>query len=196
MANPYPLKGNDDTGDNALMVTFRKEAVKNEFLSEKESRPIFQDIVVVHVQIPGRKDLSMVTEVTEDHKRRFPVQWAAFQNDGVNAMCVVGTPLDQWGITTPAVVAELKAMGFHTVDSIANANDSVIKNIGMKVGMTPETFREKAKEYLSGGTVPNDQAKKIQELQTQVERLMKLLENQPTIAPQPLGRRPVAVKAE
>lgn len=135
--------------DNRLHVVFHKKAVQNNFMSEKEGRPIYDDADMVTIHVPGDQLTAVTAFVREDHKRRFPQQWAMFQNQMNGDQRLVGkTPLEHWPRLTLAQVAELKHMKFLSVEDIAHASDTALQSIGMCGGMSPFAFRDVAARFL------------------------------------------------
>lgn len=135
--------------DNRLHVVFHKKAVQNNFMSEKEGRPIYDDADMVTIHVPGDQLTAVTAFVREDHKRRFPQQWAMFQNQMSGDQRLAGkTPLEHWPRLTLAQVAELKHMKFLSVEDIAHASDTALQGIGMCGGMSPFAFRDVAARFL------------------------------------------------
>ncbi len=133
--------------DAQLTIRFYSRPVKNEFKTQQEGRPIFQDIDYIEIMTPGDKDNTVDTPAMEHHKQRFPLHWAHYKNTG-GSNAQIGTPLEQWPLITGSQAAELKALKFFTVDSVAGASDEQISRIGLAGGMTPFAFREKAQLFL------------------------------------------------
>lgn len=142
------IESDDKNADSRLAVRFESKPRKNEFLSQQEGRPIFEDIDYITIYVPGDSTLTVVAEVREDHKARFPLQWAHYQNKHADDPRNIGTPISQWPMVTPAMAEELRAMKFFTVESIARASDAQLGNLGMKAGMNPLVFRTRAQNYL------------------------------------------------
>ena len=134
--------------DSRLSVKFHSQPVKNEFLTQKEGRPIFEDRDMITIYVPGDNTLTVVAEVRDDHKQRFPLQWAHYQNKHADDPKNIGTPIGEWPLVTPAMAEELRALKFYTVESIAMASDGQLQSIGMRAGMNPMTFRDRARNYL------------------------------------------------
>ena len=135
--------------DARLHVEFFKKPVQNNFKTDKEGRPIFEDMVMVKIMVPGDTLSIIETPVREEHKMRFPKHWAYFQSSQGTDNLQVGTPLSQWPILGPSQVEELKAMKFFTVENIANAGDGHLTRIGMAGGMAPFALRDKAIRFLT-----------------------------------------------
>lgn len=146
--NPDYIGANNP--DNRLTAQFRKAAIQNNFRSEQEGRPIFEDILMVRIYVPGDQLNVVDTPVRADHKRRFPLQWAHFQNQMEGDQRLAGkTPIDQWPRLTPAQVEELRYLKFLSVEDVANASDGALGSLGMVGGMSPYAFRENAQRFLT-----------------------------------------------
>ena len=130
--------------DSRLAVKFYSKTVPNKFESEKQGRPIFFDLDYVQIFVPGDNTSVIDQPVREDHKQRFPLQWARYNNNRSENTHEIGTPLTQWPRITPAQAEELRALKFYTVEGIANASDASLQSIGMIAGMAPYAFREHA----------------------------------------------------
>lgn len=132
----------------SLYVKFYSEPIQNNFLSEKEGRPVFDDVDLVKIHIPGDTTLCPVSLVNADHKQRFPIEWAHYLNNKNLDAPISGTPVKQWGLLTPAQAEELKRLNFHTVEMVANASDVQLQNLRMVAGMSPSALRDKAGVFL------------------------------------------------
>ena len=143
-----PEFANPTDPDARLHVVFYMKPVKNEFRSQNENRPIFEDAVFVRIHIPGDQLSVIDGPAREDHKLRFPRHWALFESTQGKDGQEVGTPLNQWPLLSPAVVESLMAMKFRTVEQVAGASDQNIQRIGMLAGMSPHALRDKAQRYL------------------------------------------------
>lgn len=136
--------------DRRLTVQFYSSAEQNNFESEKAGRPIFYDVDKVRIYVPGDKNNVIDTFVRDDHKKRFPLQWAHFQNQREGDQRLAGkTPLSAWPRLTPAQSEELRALRFYGVEDVANASDNQLQAIGMIAGMAPYAFRDAAKRFLA-----------------------------------------------
>ena len=69
---------------------------------------------------------------------------------------------------------ELRAMKFHTVESIAGASDQQLQRMGMAAGMSPYAFRDKAKAFLNLATTAAETDKREQELNALKEENEKI----------------------
>jgi hypothetical protein len=135
-------------GDERLVARFYTKPVHNEWKSGIEGRPIYEPKDFIEIWIPGDQTLKIDVPAREDHRRRFPQQWAHFQNTRDGSELAMGTPVTQWPFISASQAEELKAMKFYTVEQIATASDQQIGRIGMAGGMQPFAFRDRAKAFL------------------------------------------------
>ncbi len=170
--------------DAPLAAKFYSKPIQDMFRSSQENRPIFNDVVYIEIFTPGNQLNIIDTPMREEHKRRFPLQWAAYQNAHSGDQREIGTPISQWPFITAAQAEELKALKFFTVEMLANASDLQVSSVGMIGGMAPLMMRERAKAYLlaAAGTadVSHQAAEKakqdaeIQALKDQVAALLRM----------------------
>ena len=161
-------------GDENLYAEFYTKAVKQNFASEEAGRPIFADVVYVKIMTPSDQLTQIDTIAREDHKARFPRQWAHFMNKQAGQQQVVGTPVGEWPLITASAAEELRALKFYTVELIANANDMQMQRIGMIAGMSGHSLRDKARAFLNLATDSAEEAKReaeIAELKAENERI-------------------------
>ena len=168
------IESDDKNADSRLAVRFESKPRQNEFRSQQEGRPIYEDVDYITIYVPGDSTLTVVAEVREDHKARFPLQWAHYQNRHSDDPRHIGTPVSQWPMVTPAMAEELRAMKFFTVESIAMASDAQLATMGMKAGMNPMVFRTRAQTYLkvakdeSVASAQEEQIKQLQQENTSI----------------------------
>lgn len=129
--------------DDILHVTFYMRSLQDNYKSEKEGRPIYYDVPFIRIQTPGNQLNIIDTEVREDHKIRFPRQWAAFQNQ--QQVSIIGTPLEEWPVIQRSRALELKAVKFYTVEQVAECSDLQLQSLGMD----GHILRKKAQAYLA-----------------------------------------------
>lgn len=109
-------------------VEFFKKEVPHAGESEKAGRPIYVNQDFVRVRIPGERD-DVVRKVRDEDKMRWPRQWQQFQLN--QTQTPDGTPVDVLFPGDPAKVANLRALGFHTIEMIDKASDVALQSIGM-----------------------------------------------------------------
>ena len=168
------LPSDEQNADSRLQVRFYKRAVKQEQESLEAGRPIYKEFDFVHICVAGDSLTEIDTYALASHKTRFPIQWAHYQNRvGADDQEVVGTPVSEWPLVSKSQAEELRAMKFHTVESIAGASDQQIQRLGMAAGMSPYAFRDKAKAFLNLATNAAETDKREQEINALKEELAK-----------------------
>lgn len=145
--------------DKALAVRFYMMPVKNEHRSAEEGRPIFEDTEHAEIRVRGDRNNVVIRPVREEDKIRFRDAYRAYK-DGMNAV-VNGTPLGEWPACTQSFVEEMKFLGFHTVEQLADASEAVLTRVP---GLT--SLKQKAKTFIdySKGVAP------LEKLQTKLEQ--------------------------
>ena len=168
------LPSDENGADSRLQVRFYKRPVHQEQESLEAGRPIFKEFDFVHICVAGDTLTEIDTYALQNHKQRFPIQWANYQNRlGANDEEVVGTPVSEWPIVSKSQAEELRAMKFHTVESIAGASDQQLQRMGMAAGMSPYAFRDKAKAFLNLATNAAESDKRESEISSLKEELAK-----------------------
>jgi hypothetical protein len=147
MANPDFV--NPMNPDNTLTVIFYTKPIQNQFRTESEGRPIFDDCDMVRITTPGDQLNIIDTFATPHYQKRFPRQWDFYKSKREGDQRLVGrTPLSAWSQLTPAQVEELRHLKFFSVEDVANASDIALQNLGMVGGMGGHAFRDAAQAYL------------------------------------------------
>jgi hypothetical protein len=161
MALPSDTQG----ADSRLQVRFYKKSVQQEQESIDAGRPIYKDFDFVHICVAGDTLTEIDTYALQNHKQRFPIQWANYMNrQGAHDEEVVGTPIAEWPLVSKSQAEELRAIKFQTVESIANASDLQLQRMGMMAGMSPYAFRDKAKAFLNLATSAAETDKREHEI--------------------------------
>jgi hypothetical protein len=136
--------------DSRLAVRFYQREMDNQFQTGVEGRPIKFMADFIIIEVPGDRNTIIDTFARDEHKTRFPVQWARYQNEKSDGGSEIqGTLLRDWPILNAAQAGELKHYKFYTVEQVASASDEQISSIGMMVGTSPLAFRDKAKAFLA-----------------------------------------------
>ena len=72
---------NTNSPDSRLNVKFYQRAVQNNFKSSLEGRPIMEMRDFILIEVPGNQTLSIDTFAQDEDKKRFPIEWARYQNE-------------------------------------------------------------------------------------------------------------------
>jgi hypothetical protein len=168
------LPSDENNADSRLQVRFYKKPVHQEQESIDAGRPIYKEFDFVHICVAGDTLTEIDTYALQNHKQRFPIQWANYMNRvGANDQEVVGTPVAEWPLVSKSQAEELRAMKFFTVESIASASDQQLQRMGMAAGMSPYSFRDKAKAFLNLATTSAETDKREHEINALKEELAK-----------------------
>ena len=146
--------------DSLLYVKFYMETFQNNFKTEKEGRPMFEEELRIMIQPTGNNLLCVHKRATDADKQRFPFQWQQFMNSQVDQDGIQGTPLSAWPAITRSQAEELRGIKFYTVEQIANASDVQLQSLGMSGRM----FQQKAQAFLAsaqGSALAQQQAAEL-----------------------------------
>jgi hypothetical protein len=169
--------GKQYADDERLAVKFETRAVKHEFKSMQEGRPIFYDQEYILIMTPGSREL-FSAPVDDHYKARFKVRydkWKANHDD----QHMEGTLLAELPWLTKSQIAELNYSNVHTVEQLANLSD-----VNAQQFMGNAKLRERAKKYLeaAAGAAPllkMEQALEQRDLHIQtLERNLEMLKAQ------------------
>lgn len=159
--------------DAVMVARFYIRAVKNNFKSKQENRPIYEDKIYCEYYPAGNTLLKMDVPSTSIHEQRFHKQWAFFKSQQSGDQREIGTPLSQWTILSPSDVENLKGLKFTTLDQIAGCSDLQLQSLGMGMaGMSPHTLRARAQAFLGAAQdtkLPQKQAEEIETLKKQMQ---------------------------
>jgi len=168
------LPSDEHGADARLQVRFYKKPIQQEQESIDAGRPIYKEFDFVHICVAGDTLTEIDTYALQQHRQRFPIQWANYMNRvGANDEEVVGTPVAEWPLVSKSQAEELRAIKFFTVEAIANASDQQLQRMGMAAGMSPFAFRDKAKAFLNLATNSAETDKREQEINALKEELAK-----------------------
>ena len=113
---------------SSLVIRFLVEPQEDEAASSKAGRPIFNDVEVVEVRVPGDPDVRR-SVVNDYYKRLYPKQYLAFKK-GITQETVNGTPLSVWAPMKRSQVEEARHFGLHTVQQLAQISDGNLQRLG------------------------------------------------------------------
>jgi hypothetical protein len=139
-----------DARDNAV-AEFFLEPIKNNFESERQGKPVFQEVEMVRILVPGDRKTEWVGRVKDEHRHRFARIYAAFKAQ--QEAPTEGTPLTEWAGVTRSQVLELAASHVKTVEQVAALSDDQLNKVSPMGGFA---LRDKAKRFLdqAAGAAP------------------------------------------
>lgn len=133
----------DPAKPNRIIARFSQRPVQNNWRSEKEGRPVYEDREFVELITPGNTKSIPVEEVTDDHKRQFHREYDAWKAGQERP--VEGMPLSEWPQVSGSTVLNLNSMHIRTVEELAAVDDGVLQVLGTGA----RELREKAKAWLA-----------------------------------------------
>lgn len=162
--------------DKGLLVEFEDDAIHQPFESEKAGRAIYKQVAFISIIFPGDKTKKTYRPATDEDKRRFSIQWAAYEK-GEKAV-ENGTPITQWNYLSKSQALELKHMGFWTVELLANATDTAISGLigGNAIRAQAQTFLAATKDdsKFTAMTAENEKLKIQAQAQADTIETLKL----------------------
>jgi len=197
-----------DDGNKRLSVQFFKKPLINPAKTAAEGREIYDDVIWIKKMIPGDALNIIERPIYEQDKMEFPLHWAHFQNQHGSDEMLSGTPLSEWSLISRSQAEELKGLKFYTIEQIAEASDLALQRMGMSAGMSPYTFRDKAKAFLNKSSSDAEALKRdesLKALEVENERLraenkaemdkLKAQLDMLMYAQKPRGRKPKVVES-
>lgn len=179
VANASFTRTNLGQQDGNNYPRFFIDSVQDMVASENEGRPIYRDEERVEIFMPGNPYTRPVERVNEEHKHRWPKEYAAFK-DGIE-LSPDGTPLEEWSILKRSQILELKGLGFKTVEHIRDMDDHAIQRIpmyGRRLRELAEVFLDDASRVAMTNKLSAENEKKDAEivaLRRQVEEMGSLM---------------------
>lgn len=124
-----------------MAVFFHAVQVKNNFKTEMEKRPIFEERIFLKKLVPGDSTLVVDRPMRETDKEDYPIEWARFEQKKEQKSD--GTPIDAWMAINDTQKAEFKALHIFTIDQFAKLPDSASNKI-----MGFNDLRTKARAFI------------------------------------------------
>jgi hypothetical protein len=166
-ANRYAL-------DHKLFVSFYTKPVLNPIKSTEAGRQVFDEKDYIRIMTPGSQLSVIDTPINSgNYMERFGDKyrkWKAGQ-----AELISGTPIDAFPflLGRVALVAELKAMGVHTVEQLAGLPDSAMHSL-----MGGNELRKRAADWLDQTTGTDAQVSKIAKENDDLKAQMAAMQEQ------------------
>lgn len=129
-------------GDDKLIVGFYPRSIVNVAKSKASGRRICETKDYVKIQHPGETLNILDQPVTDDHKRRWPRQWAQYQQG--RQQVPDGIPISLLFPEQPSITDMLAGNAVHTVEQLAALSGHAIGAIGMGC----QDWVNKATKYL------------------------------------------------
>lgn len=167
-----------------MVVTFRNHVIPDEVASKAQGRPIFKDMEVCDIRLAGqRATYTFPATETEPNATRaagteisyaevYSEQYRAFKSGADQP--AGGTPLSEATFLTEGKRRELKALGVHTVETLAAIDGTPLKQLGMG-GREMKTQAQAYLDKAAGSADVTGMAATIASLQQQLEDQRELM---------------------
>lgn len=176
------LAKKQERGDDNCIPRFYMREVEDRRESEIAGRPKFKLVPFVEIIIPGDKLLRPDRKVSDEDKSRWPQAWDKFEQRQAETYGD-GTPIDQWPYLNRAQVAEMRAIGILTVESLAGLGDTGLQKIGMGARDLQKRAQQFLKPQSDRETDLRSEKQALQEelkvLRMEMEHLKKVVEGKP-----------------
>lgn len=143
--------------DKKLLVKFFVKPMEDKTASLKEGRPVFKDVELIDIKIPGDRTGGVCRPASHQDKQRFPNHYNAFKQR--TEVPLDGTPLIEWPLITRSMAEELSFHNVKTVEHLSTMSDN---NIGKFMGLN--VMKAKALKWLEQA----GEEAKVHELQEQL----------------------------
>lgn len=137
------LPGGMQEDDRSLIPRFFVKPKLMGAKSEAAKRPIYEDREYIEIVIKGQPHGIPHHEVTDEHRRRFPIAYAAFKAG--KEVPLVGTPIDMLPGMGPSQALNLKAMNLRTIEDVAAVSDENTMN---RMGMGARDLVNRCKAWV------------------------------------------------
>lgn len=125
----HTLFTRQDAGDDSLFVVFYMGVIHDQAASDEQGRKICRDAECVRIMIPGDKNNIIDRPATDQDKRRFAKQYAAFKQTGKEDDQIIGTRLKDWPFLSRAQCEEFSYLGIKTVEQLAEVRDDIVSKV-------------------------------------------------------------------
>lgn len=174
--------------DDGNFLMFRWDTAKNNFLTEKEGRPVFDEVLIMTILSPGQQKSTVDKEVirkTGDKEKKDDNSFMRYGRQIEEFLSKEqaggrhGTPVEHWKEIDLGQAATLRALNVFTVEALAELSDTGLQAIGME----GRKLQKKAKDYLEAtkdsaavmNALKEEQQKNV-ELNARLEQLQERLE--------------------
>jgi hypothetical protein len=169
-------------------IKFSWDTVKNNFLTEKNGGPVFDQVLLGHISSPGQQKSTMTLEFAredingnkrnnENAFKRYGEQVEAFLKKEQSPK-LQGTPVEQMPGLDMKVAATCKALHIYTIEALADLNDSGINALGMgarKLKAEAQAYLESRKSKEAAVEVSQKLSAENQELREQIASLSAIV---------------------
>lgn len=127
---------------SSLVISFAMDAIENPEKTKDKGRPIFDDVEMISIRIPGDPDMRRRPVRPED-RQQYAKQYLAWKRNQAQESAS-GTPLAEWPPIKRSQAEEAKFLGIHTIEQLADVADVHLQRLGP--GWL--ALRQKARDWL------------------------------------------------
>ena len=157
------------------LVKFYLDARYMAALSEKEGRPIHEEVEMVEIIKPGGRDI-VVREATDRDRQNYHREYQAFKAGNAETF-VNGTPVKEWPQVSVSMVATLHHLKIYSVEQLAALSDGDLQFLGMggrELRTKAQAFLKAAKEQGAFQSMAVENEKLKSQLAEQSDLISKL----------------------
>lgn len=160
-------RGHIRATDGVIPVFFPKE-IEDAAASEQAGRPIFKAVDWIEIIVPGSRD-RVSCPVRIEHQKRFPEQWESYKRQEARTVAD-GTPITEWQGIPRTRAMELRALGFYTVEQLAEAPENQLA----KAGADARRVQEQAAAFIKSNNELEGERRLRSELEAKFSELVAL----------------------
>ena len=141
---------------NTNVARFYKHWAQNNFQSEKQGKPIGEEVDYIEIRSPKDKLNVFKRLATAQDKSNYPAAWELYQRGPEQA--AEGTPLCKWSVMTETTISMLNSHDIHTIETLASLSDAGLHQIGqgaLQLQQGAKLFLEEALTKAAGTSAEN-----------------------------------------
>ena len=162
--------------EDGVFATFYDDAILNKFKSKKAGDAVWDDVVMLRIQVPNQVD-SVPRPATDADKSRFPKSWQAYET-GIEPTDD-GHPVKDWPELAASERKVLEACNIKTVEQLAELADAGLH----RLGTGGQGLKTRAQKFLKKQNKIHDLEKQNKELQERLESVEGQLKEQEDAKP-------------
>jgi hypothetical protein len=150
-------------GDDKLHVKFFTKAYRNDELSLKENRPIYEDKDCIQIMVPGDKHNIVIRPVWDQDLQRWPQKWEQYKAG--KQQIQTGTPLTRAPFLTEGAIEELAYLNIRTIEQLANLSDGNMPFMGAA------EYKRMAQDFLKKATSTETLLERLAEMEAKLAEM-------------------------
>ncbi|CAB4187813.1 hypothetical protein UFOVP1169_9 [uncultured Caudovirales phage] len=174
---------NNVNKDMVVPIFYREKHI-NQKKSQQAGRSVYDEYDAAKFLVPGDNTYEHRERVTDEHKRRFARQWAAYEagKEQVNGM-----PLESWYkiANNPGLIEEMRALRIRSVEDLASVTDNTVT--GYMWGLE---WRKKAQDEVASWKAKEALVEANSELMEQMKAMAARLAELEAASAEPEKRGP------